>query len=75
MFISKFLYLDLFSPCLCLFALPLTLLCSRFLAAMSHVDPGLDEPAQEAAQDVERNVYEEERKQAEAEEQDFLDPR
>ncbi|KAF2192449.1 hypothetical protein K469DRAFT_716995, partial [Zopfia rhizophila CBS 207.26] len=37
-------------------------------------DPGLDEPAQEAAQDVERNVYEEDQKQAEEEEQSFLDP-
>ena len=37
-------------------------------------DPGLDEPAQEAAQHVEANPYEEDRKQAEKEEQDFLDP-
>jgi potassium channel subfamily K len=41
---------------------------------MSHVDPGLDEPAQAAADDVERNVYEADYKQAEEEEQDFLDP-
>lgn len=38
-------------------------------------DPGLDEPAQEAAQDVERNKHEEDRAQAEKEEQDYLDPR
>ncbi|KAF1975449.1 voltage-gated potassium channel [Bimuria novae-zelandiae CBS 107.79] len=38
-------------------------------------DPGLEEPAQQAAEDVEKNVYEEDKKKAEAEEQDFLDPR
>ncbi|KAF2440773.1 potassium channel-like protein [Karstenula rhodostoma CBS 690.94] len=37
-------------------------------------DPGLDEPAQQAAEDVEENVYEADREKAEAEEQDFLDP-
>ncbi|KAF2659307.1 potassium channel-like protein [Lophiostoma macrostomum CBS 122681] len=41
---------------------------------MSHVDPGLDQPAQAAADDVERDVYEADYKQAEEEEQDFLDP-
>ena len=38
-------------------------------------DPGLEEPAQQAAEDVEKNTYEDDRKKAEAEEQDFLDPR
>ena len=38
-------------------------------------DPGLDEPAQQAAEDVEKNVYEADKEKAEAEEQDFLDPR
>lgn len=38
-------------------------------------DPGLDEPAQQAAEDVEENVYEADKDQAEAEQQDFLDPR
>lgn len=37
-------------------------------------DPGLDEPAQQAAEDVERNVYQP-AKEAEEEEQAFLDPR
>ncbi|KAL1612713.1 hypothetical protein SLS60_000942 [Paraconiothyrium brasiliense] len=37
-------------------------------------DPGLDEPAQQAAEDVEENVYEADQEKAEAEEQDFLDP-
>ncbi|KAF2476405.1 voltage-gated potassium channel [Lindgomyces ingoldianus] len=37
-------------------------------------DPGLDGPAQEAAQDVEHNIYEEDREKARKEEQDFLDP-
>ncbi|KAF1948579.1 voltage-gated potassium channel [Byssothecium circinans] len=37
-------------------------------------DPGLDEPAQEAAQDVERNGKEQDKELAEAEEQVFLDP-
>lgn len=37
-------------------------------------DPGLDEPVEKAAQDVNRNVYDEDRKAAEWEEQDFLDP-
>ncbi|KAF2741329.1 potassium channel-like protein [Polyplosphaeria fusca] len=41
---------------------------------MSHVDPGLDEPTHDAAQDVERNGREEDKKLAEEEEQDFLDP-
>lgn len=41
---------------------------------MSHVDPGLDESAFEAAQHVEEDQNQEEQKQAEAEEQDFLDP-
>ncbi|KAF2022036.1 voltage-gated potassium channel [Aaosphaeria arxii CBS 175.79] len=42
---------------------------------MSHIDPGLDEPAQEAAQDVEQNgKSQEEQKQADEEEQTFLDP-
>lgn len=40
---------------------------------MSHVDPGLDEPAQQAAQGVDHTVHEEE-KLAEREERDFLDP-
>jgi potassium channel subfamily K len=35
-------------------------------------DPGLHEPAQEAAQDVEKNEPQDE--QAEQEEQEFLDP-
>lgn len=38
-------------------------------------DPGLDEPAQQAAEDIEENVYEADKEKAEAEEQDFLDPR
>jgi potassium channel subfamily K, other eukaryote len=38
-------------------------------------DPGLDEPAQQAAQDVEKATGEQEQEQAEWEEQDFLDPR
>lgn len=38
-------------------------------------DPGLDQPAQQAAQDVERDAYEEDKKQMEWEEQDYLDPR
>jgi potassium channel subfamily K len=38
-------------------------------------DPGLEEPAQEAAQDVERDTHEMDQENAEAEEQDFLDPR
>jgi potassium channel subfamily K len=38
-------------------------------------DPGLHEPAQEAAEDVEKNTYEEERKQAEREEREYLGPR
>ncbi|KAF2007315.1 potassium channel-like protein [Amniculicola lignicola CBS 123094] len=37
-------------------------------------DPGLDEPAAQAAQDIEKNVYEADQLQAEEEEQDFLDP-
>jgi hypothetical protein len=37
-------------------------------------DPGLHEPAQEAAQDVEKNEHRED-DQAEQEEQEFLDPR
>jgi potassium channel subfamily K len=37
-------------------------------------DPGLDEPAQQAAQDVEKN-NEHEKDQAEEEEEDFLEPR
>jgi len=37
-------------------------------------DPGLDEPAQEAAQDVENNMQAEE-EQAEREERQYLDPR
>ena len=37
-------------------------------------DPGVGGPIQEAAQDIERNPYEEVRKQEEEEEQDFLDP-
>jgi potassium channel subfamily K len=37
-------------------------------------DPGLDAPAQEAAQDVEKNVQEED-DQAENEEREYLDPR
>jgi potassium channel subfamily K, other eukaryote len=41
---------------------------------MSHVDPGLDEPAQEAAHEVEHELYDQDRNQAEREEQDFLDP-
>jgi potassium channel subfamily K len=36
-------------------------------------DPGLDEPTQEAAQDIEKNEHEED-EQAEQEEQEFLDP-
>jgi potassium channel subfamily K len=35
-------------------------------------DPGLHESAQEAAQDVEKNEHQD--KQAEQEEQEFLDP-
>jgi potassium channel subfamily K len=38
-------------------------------------DPGLDEPAQQAAQDVEKNPDEQEKEHAESEEQDFLEPR
>jgi potassium channel subfamily K len=38
-------------------------------------DPGLDQPAREAAEDVEKNTYEEDKKQAEREEREFLDPR
>jgi potassium channel subfamily K len=38
-------------------------------------DPGLDEPAQQAAQDVEKNTYDQEKENAESEEQDFLEPR
>ncbi|OCL04822.1 voltage-gated potassium channel [Glonium stellatum] len=37
-------------------------------------DPGVDGPIQEAAEDIERNPYEEAQKQEEKEEQDFLDP-
>ncbi|KAF2691837.1 voltage-gated potassium channel [Lentithecium fluviatile CBS 122367] len=37
-------------------------------------DPGLDQPAQQAAQDVEKNTGEQEMDEAECEEQDFLDP-
>jgi hypothetical protein len=37
-------------------------------------DPGLDEPAQEAAQDVENNIQAED-DQAEQEEREYLDPR
>lgn len=37
-------------------------------------DPGLDEPAQEAAQDVEKLKHEED-EEAEKEEQEYLDPR
>ncbi|OAG06886.1 voltage-gated potassium channel [Paraphaeosphaeria sporulosa] len=37
-------------------------------------DPGLDAPAQQAAEDVEENVYEADKEKAEAEEQVFLDP-
>ncbi|KAJ4293134.1 hypothetical protein N0V90_008416 [Kalmusia sp. IMI 367209] len=37
-------------------------------------DPGLDKPAEQAAEDVERNVYEADKEKAEAEEEDFLDP-
>jgi potassium channel subfamily K, other eukaryote len=42
---------------------------------MSHVDPGLNEPTQEAAQDVERSGEEKDETLAEKAEQDFLDPR
>ena len=38
-------------------------------------DPGLNEPAQQAAEDVEKSIYDIDQKKAEAEEQDFLDPR
>lgn len=38
-------------------------------------DPGLDAPAQQAAEDVEENVHEAEEVKAEAEEEDFLSPR
>jgi potassium channel subfamily K, other eukaryote len=38
-------------------------------------DPGVDGPIQEAAEDIERNPYEEVQKQEEEEEQDFLDSR
>lgn len=39
-------------------------------------DPGLDGPAQQAADDVERSVFHAaHQEEAEAEEQDFLDPR
>jgi hypothetical protein len=37
-------------------------------------DPGLDGPAQRAAEDVEENVHEADKEKAEAEEGDFLDP-
>jgi potassium channel subfamily K len=37
-------------------------------------DPGLHEPTQEAAQDVEKNEREED-EEAEQEEQEYLDPR
>ncbi|KAF2642892.1 voltage-gated potassium channel [Massarina eburnea CBS 473.64] len=37
-------------------------------------DPGLDEPAQKAAQDVEKNGKEQDQEKAEAQEQRFLDP-
>jgi potassium channel subfamily K len=44
---------------------------------MSHVDPGLDEPAQQAAEDVEKNDQDrdEQKKQAKEEEDAYLDPR
>jgi potassium channel subfamily K len=38
-------------------------------------DPGLDEPAQQAAQDVEKNTGQDGGNEAEEEEQDFLEPR
>lgn len=38
-------------------------------------DPGLDEPAQQAAEDVEKNVFKTDKKKSEAEEQKYLDPR
>lgn len=37
-------------------------------------DPGLDQPAQEAAQDVEKNAHYD-NEQAQREEREFLDPR
>lgn len=43
---------------------------------MSHVDPGLDEPALEAAKHVDQDdSYDGAKKQAEEEEDDYLDPR
>lgn len=42
---------------------------------MSHIDPGTDEPAKEAAQDVERDGDEGAKDQAIEEEEDYLDPR
>lgn len=38
-------------------------------------DPGLDEPAQQAAQDVEKTSGDVDEHEAEEEEQDFLEPR
>ena len=38
-------------------------------------DPGLDEPVSQGAEDVEKDVYTADKKKAEAEEQDYLDPR
>ncbi|KAF2743649.1 voltage-gated potassium channel [Sporormia fimetaria CBS 119925] len=40
---------------------------------MSHVDPGLDEPAQQAAEDVEKDV-DDAQEHAKEEEEDYLDP-
>lgn len=38
-------------------------------------DPGLDEPAQQAADEVEGHVFKSDKRKAEAEELDYLDPR
>jgi hypothetical protein len=58
----------------CLGSSTFTHFTSPFTTAPEMNDPGLHEPAQEAAQDVEKNEQEED-DQAEQEEQEFLDPR
>jgi len=50
------------------------LLCTSHPPIPTMNDPGVDGPIQEAAEDIERNPYEEVQKQEEEEEQDFLDP-
>jgi len=37
-------------------------------------DPGVDEPINDAAEDLEHNPYEHEQKKEEEEEENFLDP-